>query len=352
MYYQKVCLEVLSYVLPEYQVTSLDIEQRLAPIYEKLNLPFGRLELMSGIRERRFWAKGLKPSEASARAGEKAIEAAGLDREKLGCLLHTSVSRDFLEPATATAIHRTLRLPPSALVFDVSNACLGFVNGMMIVANMIELGQIQAGLIVSGEHAGPLVETTIEHLLKDPAPSREKLKQSFASLTIGSGAAAVILTHQNISKTGHRLLGGAGRIDSHAHDLCQGSSLQQDHSVHWDKQAMIMQTASERLLQAGCLLAQQTWMDTKIELGWQNDKVDRFFSHQVGSAHRRALFQHLELDLAKDYPTFEFLGNMGSASLPVTMSLGVENRQLLGGQKAALLGIGSGINCSMLGVEW
>ena len=352
MLYQNVCIEAFGYELPENIVTSTKLEQRLAPVYDKLKLSCGRLELMTGIRERRFWNKGALPSEGSIKAGERAIERAEIDPKKLQCLLFTSVSRDFLEPATAMVVHKALKLPSSAVAFDVSNACLGFVNGMMILANMIELGQVQAGLIVSGEHAGPLVETTIKRLLHDPAPSREKLKYSFASLTIGSGAVAVILTHADISKTGHTLLGGAGRLDSKNNTLCQGGTACSHSTLDWDSQAITMNTESEKLLNEGCLLAGKTWLDTKNQLGWINSDVERFFSHQVGKAHQRTLFSHLEIELEKNYSTFEYLGNTGSASLPMTMAIGIEHGQLQSGQKAGMLGIGSGIVCFMFGVEW
>ena len=47
------------------------------------------------------------------------------------------------------------------MVYDVSNACLGLMNGIVQVANMIELGQIRAGLVVGTENGRPLVENTI-----------------------------------------------------------------------------------------------------------------------------------------------------------------------------------------------
>ncbi len=58
MQYHQVCLESFGYTLPNEVVTSADLESRLQPLYERLRLPEGRLELMTGIRERRIWADG------------------------------------------------------------------------------------------------------------------------------------------------------------------------------------------------------------------------------------------------------------------------------------------------------
>jgi 3-oxoacyl-[acyl-carrier-protein] synthase-3 len=54
----------------------------------------------------------------------------------------------------------------------------------------------------------------------------------------------------------------------------------------------------------------------------------------------------------KNFETLSFMGNTGSVSAPVTMAMGIEQGVFNKGQRAALLGIGSGINCLMLGVEW
>ena len=64
------------------------------------------------------------------------------------------------------------------------------------------------------------------------------------------------------------------------------------------------------------------------------------------------IYAGLGLDTAKDFPTVEFMGNCGSASLPATAALAVQAGRLKPGQRLAMLGIGSGINCTMLGVEW
>ena len=168
MLFEKVYIEGLDYHLPEDIVTSAEIEKRLAPLYERLKLPQGRLELMSGIKERRFWDKGIVPSAVATIAGEKAIARAGINKDNIGCLISASVCRDFIEPSTASIIHRNLKIPSEAFVFDVSNACLGVLNGMMIIANMIDQNQILAGLVVAGENGGPLLNNTIQTLLSKP----------------------------------------------------------------------------------------------------------------------------------------------------------------------------------------
>jgi 3-oxoacyl-[acyl-carrier-protein] synthase III len=349
MLYDKVCIKSFGYELPETIVTSLSLEERLAPIYDKFKLSYGRLEMISGIRERRFWDDGATPSQASIKAAEKAISKSGVNKEDIGCLLHTSVSRDFLEPATATVVHDSLGLSPKATIFDISNACLGFINGMVTLANMIELGQIKAGIVVGCESSKRLIDTTIYKLLKDPDITRDKLKMAFATLTLGSGAVAVVLTRSSLSQNGHKLLGGVTRAASQHNGLCR---IEADASFLDLDELPDMRTDYEGVLKNGLRLAPDTWEDTKQELGWRNPEVDRFFTHQVSVAHSKLLFKTLGLDDTKDFSTLEYLGNIGSVSLPITMAIGIDQGCLKPGDKVAMLGIGSGLVCLMLGLEW
>ena len=258
MRFGKVYIEGLDYHLPENIVTSEEIEKKLAPLYERLKLPEGRLELMSGIKERRFWKKGVFPSEVATIAGEKAIIQSGINRDQIGCLISASVCRDFLEPSTASVIHNNLKLPGESFVFDVSNACLGVLNGICIIGNMIERNQIKAGLVVSGENGGPLVNNTIETLLSRQDISRSNVKSSFASLTIGSSAVGVVLAHENLARHGHRLIGGVSLAETQFNHLCRGSD-DSGSSADWSP---LMETDSETLMQEGCRLAGKTWTRT------------------------------------------------------------------------------------------
>ena len=348
MRYTDVCLEAISYFLPPRVVSSAALEKWLKPVYERLHLPEGRLELMTGIRERRFWKNGAMPSQVSAEAGRLALSQAGIKAADVDCLLHCSVSRDFVEPATSTGVHRLLDLPSRALNFDISNACLGVLSGMIMLANMIQLGQVEAGVVVAGENSGPLIDGTVERLVNDTSLSRRDIKPFFASLTIGSAAAAVVLTHKSKSQTGHLLLGGAHLANTNFNHLCQGSA---DTGMAGDSKPH-METDAEELLARGLDVAEETWVKAKAELGWADSTPDVICCHQVGSAHRQQLYQRLNLDLHKDFSTFEFLGNCGAASVPLTAAMAIEEGRLKSGNKLAMLGIGSGINCTMLGIQW
>ncbi len=344
MNYSRVCLHTFAYELPPQVVTSADIEERLAPLYERLKLPAGRLELMSGIRERRLWNPGTTPSQGAALAGKAVLDKADLDPEAIECLIFTSVSRDMMEPATASFVHNQLGLSEDCFLFDLSNACLGFLDGMVMLANMIELGQVRNGLVVAGETAEELVESTIQSLLADTDLSRKQIKPAFASLTIGSGSVALYMCGLQPTMDRPRLIRGGWKANTSYSNLCQGAQS--------DGNTTLMNTNSEELLRRGVETAHLAWQDFASVPGWSGDDIDQFFCHQVGSAHARLLFDTLGLDVEKNFETLGQLGNVGSVSAPITMAMAMEQGCYTHGQKAAILGIGSGINCLMLGVEW
>jgi acyl-CoA:acyl-CoA alkyltransferase len=341
MKYRRVCLEALGYTLPREVVTTDELEHRLAPIYERLGLPHGRLELMTGIRERRFFQAGTLPGRVSLISCEQALQASGIERHHIGALVHGSVCRDFLEPATACSVHQGLGLTPDCLIYDVSNACLGILTGMIQVANMIELGQIRAGLIVGTESGRQLVDNTIERLNEDHTLNRQNIKNLIASLTIGSGSVAVLLCDEELSRSKNRFTTATVLANTEHHQLCRSAGME-----------TFMITDSEQLMKEGVATGAETFAHFLTQADWKREDIDKTTCHQVGIAHRKLLFEALSLDTNLDYSTFEILGNTGAVALPLTLALAAEAGHIQKNDRVALLGIGSGINCQMLAVEW
>jgi acyl-CoA:acyl-CoA alkyltransferase len=282
MQFRRTCVEAISYALPAEILTSDEIEARLAPVYERLRLPAGRLELMTGIRSRRLWPRGMSPGAQSVRTAADALAASGAPAAAIGLLIHGSVCRDHLEPATASSVHHGLGLSSTCQVYDVSNACLGLLNGVWQAAALIELGEIQAAIVVGTEDSRPLLETTIDALNRDESLTRESIKLALASLTIGSGSAAIVLVDEALSRHGRRLRAGVTWADTTHHQLCLSGR---------DEAAVamrpLMSTDSEALLHAGVAAARRAFDRFLGETGWRVDEIEKTVCHQVGSTHRR-----------------------------------------------------------------
>ena len=106
------------------------------------------------------------------------------------------------------------------------------------------------------------------------------------------------------------------------------------------------------MLDHGVALGERTWELFLREMEWRVADVDRTVCHQVGSAHRGVMLSRMGLEPDQDFKTYEYLGNTGTAGLPVAVALAEERGFLQPGHRVGLLGIGSGLNCMMLGVDW
>lgn len=346
MKYSRVFIESFGYELAPHVITSEDLELRLEPVYSKLRLQIGQLENLTGIYERRFWDVGYKMSEGAIAAGKKALSASKIPVENIGMLIYGGVCRDNLEPATACAVAHGLGIPKHALIYDVSNACLGVINGMIQIANAIELGQINAGLVVSCESSRQIVEITIQRLLKQP--DMTLFKQCIATLTGGSGAVAVLLTNDTLSHQGHQLIGGVSRQAVEFHRLCLwGPDAGEPYEGF-----PVMQTDSIGVLQHGVALGIETYKAFRSELNLREDQPDKIICHQVGATHQKQILDAIGIPKSKDFTTYQYLGNIGTVSLPITAAIADEREFLKKNDLVGFFGIASGLNCLMMGVKW
>jgi 3-oxoacyl-[acyl-carrier-protein] synthase-3 len=320
------------------RVSSGEIEQKLAPTIQRLGMRPDLLREISGINERRYWENGVQPSDAATLAGEKVLSSTGIDRSELGVLINTSVCRDYVEPSTACIVHSNLGLPETCMNFDLGNACLAFINGMDMVGNMIERGQIEYGIVIDGESSRFSTERTIERLL-DPGVDEATFRENFATLTLGSGAAAMVMGRSDKAPGSHRFVCSTTLAATEHCRLCYGQV---------DK----MVTKPSELLVAGIELAIRTWDKATKEFGWRVDDFDHFVLHQVSKAHTDKFVGTLGLDPEKVFRLYPDFANIGPAGVPIVLSKLEEAGRLSSGDRIAVMGIGSGLNCTMAEVTW
>lgn len=315
-------------------VPSTWFDEQLEVSRRRLRMPSGLLQRVAGVHERRWWDADTAFDDAAIAAGAKALAEAGVDAGDVGLLINTSVTRAHLEPSVASKIHDGLGLPSAALNFDLTNACLGFVNGLTLAAGLIDSGAIRYAVIVDGEDARPTQEATLARLGR-PDSTRQDFLDAFATLTLGSGAAAAVLGPAADHPGGHRLLGGVTRAATQHHDLCVGG---------FDG----MRTDPQGLLAGGLELVTAAWREAQAEWDWS--RMDRYVMHQVSQVHVKAIVEALGIDRALVPLTFPTFGNIGPASLPITLAGEVDS--LTAGDRVLCMGVGSGLNTAMLEIAW
>jgi 3-oxoacyl-[acyl-carrier-protein] synthase-3 len=392
-------MESIGYELPPLVVTSDEIEERLMPAYKALHISPGQLEALTGITERRWWDPGYTLSDGATAAAVKALNQSNVEAKDIETLIYAGVCRENFEPATACAVAAKLGISQDAYVYDLSNACLGILNGIIDIANRIELKQIRAGMVVSCESSREIVEIMMERIVKER--TMDIFTSSLATLTGGSGAAAVLITDGSFNNDrSHRLIGGTTQAAPEHHRLCRWGvtmtpveigklmftpdklmtaidEIMKPETLPSVMREMMtsnklppalasilpskmlpevlsefMATDSVSVLKHGVKLGVRTWGSFLGKMGWAREEVDKVICHQVGEGHRDTILRELGISAEKDFSTYKHLGNIGTVSLPMTAAIAEQRKFLKPGDRVGFLGIGSGLNCMMLGWEW
>ena len=338
MRYRHVYVQSFEVLVPPIELSTAMLERSLAPLYRRIGIPERVLESLTGVNARRLWAESTTPSQAAVEVCRRLLDKQDLPRERVGALVSTSVSKEFLEPPIASLVAGDLGLGEHCANYDVGHACLGFMTGMTTVANLIELGQIEAAVVVAGEGSRTVTAGTVQRLLQ-PGVDFRTFGENLATLTLGSMAVAALLVHERHATSGHQLLGGVSRAATQHSRLCLGTATE-------------MKTDATTLLREGVTLAGSTWAAARDELGLQPGDVTEFALHQVGKANHEMLIRALELPEERVLRLYPEHGNVGAAGVPFTLATADRLGRLAPGDIAMMMGIGSGLNCTMLGLRW
>lgn len=348
--FKNVVIESLVVNLPPLEVSSAEIEDRLAETYKRLGVPFGTLEKLSGVASRYMWSPEVLPSHAANDAVAKLFESSSVPRDKIGSLISCSVTRDYFEPAVASLVHNKFGLPEKSITFDITNACIGFSDGMSMTASLIEAGVIQAGIVVSAEATTKMIENSMKHMQTNQALTREEFLKLLPTLTLGCGSAAYMLCHKSLAPEGHKLKAIVARSASQFSDLCVGND---DYCMTQaaDFNA-IMHTESSKLISSAAKLGGRCWSDMQEQIDWRKGDIDHVFCHQVGKQVNEAFYNEMGLDFSKEFVIYKKYGNPVSAALPTALVLGAAEKPVSKGEKVLLTAFGSGLNCRFVAIEW
>jgi 3-oxoacyl-[acyl-carrier-protein] synthase-3 len=193
----KIKIESLGIELPEKVLTTEDL-MRTCRRRPRLDL-----EKITGIVERRV-AVDVYAADLAVGAAKRALAMSRYAPEDLEAIVCTSISKHHrpdefsFEPATAVLVRKAIGAR-KALVFDVVNACAGFLNGIWVLQGLIRSGAIRCGMVVTGEQNMPLAWTAAREV-------RHSLDRQLAALTLGDCGAAVVVDGSPDEKHGFHWL--------------------------------------------------------------------------------------------------------------------------------------------------
>ncbi len=338
MLFNNTSIHTIHHIAATQTVLSTILEERIKTTLNRVGLAHNLLERVSGIHSRHFWNPPLTPSQASTKVAEATLAKSDLPLDAIDALICTGVTKDFIEPSMASMVHHKLGLRQGCINFDLTNACLGFLNAMQVAAGLIESGQVRHVLIVAAECIENVVEETMLRLEQETANLTE-VREEFATLTLGSGAVAMVMSQSNLATNGHRIVSCINASDTSKNLLCTGQNNK-------------MRTQAGALMEAGVALGVAAFQTAKKELNWEKNAFDEYAIHQVSRPNTAALLTALGIAPHKVMTNFQEHGNMGPVSLPFTVSMLADSGRLTNGKRLALMGMGSGLNCMMMDVLW
>jgi len=202
--------------LPENVIKSDDIFDEI-DMETKYGISNSWMSEKMGIKARRSAPPGTQPSELAIDAAEEAIAGCKIfNPDEIDLVIFCGIEKDRSEPATAHRINRKLGLKPKR-VFDVTDACFGFIDGMDIADTYIKSGDVRSALIVTGEVQGNLYNSVIRQL-KSGLPLK-KARDMLGFLSLGDAGGAVVMSaNHERDETGFDIFNNL--IDSNLDDKC------------------------------------------------------------------------------------------------------------------------------------
>ena len=179
-------------------------------------------------------------------------------------------------------------LSPDCLNFDIGNACLGFLDGMTVAANLIS-GQIDYALVVDGENSREVVTHTLERLSQFDVTA-DIFQENFATLTLGSGQQRWCWLDENWPRS------------SRYTEIHYMAATEHNQPAGANEG---MTTDAKGLLIAGLQTAMVMTNKVMNDLNWKERKVDEIVIHQVSARNTQLLAEALNLDEEKMLLTFQ-----------------------------------------------
>ncbi|MFW3440009.1 beta-ketoacyl-ACP synthase III [Aliarcobacter butzleri] len=282
----------------------------------------------TGIKERRIANEGEASSDLGARAGELAIERAGISKEEIDLVICATVTPDFLcMPSTACLIAAKLGLP-NVMAFDVSAACTGFVYALNVAKAFIESGMKKNVLIVGAEKYSAILDYT----------------DRTTCFLFGDGAGAAIISATNDKS--ESIIDINCSSDGNYEDLIKtpggGSKNPCSQEVLENKMACIKMKGNETFkLAVKTLTSDVKTMLEKHNL--KNEDINHFIPHQANYRIIKAVGEALDLSDEKTVVTVDKYGNTSAASIPMAMNYAFEQGKIKAGDTILFDAFGGGL---------
>jgi 3-oxoacyl-[acyl-carrier-protein] synthase-3 len=278
----------------------------------------------TGIVTRHAAAEGETVVDMAVAAAEKALAAAGVTPDQIGCVIVATVTYLMQTPsAAAVAAHRLGAT--NAAAFDLSAACAGFCHGLALANDMIRGGSAEHVLVIGVEKLSDMVDSF----------------DRGTAFIFGDGAGAAVVGPSDTPGIGPVVWGSdGGQADAITQDV-PWETLRDDPSHKFPSLSMQGQQVFRWAVFQMAPVAQQA-LDAA---GVKAEDLDAFIPHQANLRIVDAMVKKLGLPehvaVARDIVD---TGNTSAASVPLAMDRMLLSGQAPHGGTALLIGYGAGLS--------
>lgn len=303
-------------------------------IGEFLNTSDEWISSRTGIRERRIARVDEAASDLGEIAARRCLESAGLDPAELDLVIVTTISPDYIMPATASIVAERIGARKAG-AFDVQAGCTGFVYGLAIATAFVSAGIYQNILVLGAEALSKMVDW----------------EDRSTCILFGDGAGAVLVQPTDNGSIFSFDLGNDGSGAPNLLVPAGGSRRPATYgTVRGHEHAMHM-SGSEVFK-----FATRTVVDScrKVldDAGVSVDEIDLFVPHQANIRIIDSVARRLGFDDDKVFANLDRYGNTSCASIPICLHEASQNGRLNKGDTLLLAGFGAGLTWGSCLTRW
>jgi 3-oxoacyl-[acyl-carrier-protein] synthase-3 len=284
----------------------------------------------TGIRSRPRATAEERLSDFAARAGQKALDAAGVDAHDLDLVIVATVTADELMPAAAPLVAMALGADRAG-AFDVGAACTGFLTGLAVACGQIESGRANRVLLIGADFCSRF----IDHDDRKVAPL---FADAAGAVVIGSGEPR---TPTAASEAGPWVGPIVLRSDGEGGPLLYAERT--DPKIKMDGPE-VFRHAITRM--------QEATLEAISAANTRLSEIDLFVYHQANARITRALRERLEVAEDRVVDCIERLGNSTAATLPLALAHAQADGRLRRGSSVLLSAFGAGFTWGACVLHW
>jgi len=286
----------------------------------------------TGIRERRIAADGEKTSDLAIRAARMALEVAGRTPADIDLIVLATATPDETFPATATRVQAALGMT-RGVAFDVQAVCSGFVFALNIADNFIRLGQANRALVIGAETFSRILDW----------------QDRSTCVLFGDGAGAFVLE----AGEGTGTSGDRGILSNHLHsDGRFHDYLYVDGGPSSTKTVGHLRMAGKEVFRHAVENLAAVISEALAANDLTSGDVDWLVPHQANERILRTTSEKLGLPFERVVTTIERHANTSAASVPLAVSVAVNDGRIRRGQLIVLEAMGGGFTWGASVIRW